>query len=169
MPKKCAGASQQFTLLPHSVEGPVPAFHPGVMLAACSPCGDKGKPDVLCAKAAAPAPRVPWKPSPACSHSALVGRQHHGTKCHSWPLYRLMQTNPLRGHPNELAATGLDGLQTGCSWKLTEISPYTSASKHQIQFPSIKRFFPLFNHCLCCWSTDLTGLFDKLQNLNPSL
>lgn len=48
------------------------AFHPGVMLAACSPCGDKGKPDVLCAKTAAPAPGVPWKPAPAAVILSLL-------------------------------------------------------------------------------------------------
>lgn len=119
------------------------AFHAGVMLAACSPCGDKGKPDQLCAKTAAPR----WgalETRPSCSHSAFVGRQHHGTKCHSWPLYRLTQTNSLRGYPNELAATGLDRLQAGCSLNLTEISPSISVSKHQIQFPTIKQFSLLF-------------------------
>lgn len=88
------------------------AFHAGVMLAACSPCADKGKPDLLRAKTAAPAPRVPWKPTPAAvTLPSLAG----STKCHSWLLDRLIQTNPLRGYPNELAAIGLDGLQADCS------------------------------------------------------
>lgn len=87
------------------------AFHPGATLAACSPSEDKDKPNLLHARMAAPAPTLPWKPHPGCNYSAIVGRQQHGTKCHSWPLYRIIQNNPLGGYLNELAATGLEWRQ----------------------------------------------------------
>lgn len=165
--KEWAGASQPFTLLPHSVEGPVPGFSSWSDAGSvqplwrqreawCAPCQD-----------GSPSTRDALETRPSCSHSAFVGRQHRGTKCPSWPLYRLIQTNPLRGYPNELATTGLDGLLAGCSWKQNEISPYSSVSKHQIQFPAIKLYFPPFLTIISVadpliWTT---VLFDKLQNL----
>lgn len=48
------------------------AFHPGVTPAACSPCEDKDKPNLLRARMAAPALGLPWKPTPAANTPPLL-------------------------------------------------------------------------------------------------